>query len=178
MRISGCSSDVCSSDLQSGPRRQRERDRADRHGPPRASQRRGRAAEGIPGRQDRHGFRHRAAAVHPDLRASYQMTAADLPSAAIPAKAPAMKRLLPLTLLALAACATGADAPYRPVGAFEYGAMGPDPFWMVAIGDDQIVLLIGPPGGRADGENLSKSYPCVLPRGADGSRRWRSAGGR
>ncbi|HEY9554941.1 hypothetical protein [Allosphingosinicella sp.] len=88
-----------------------------------------------------------------------------------------MKRLLPLTLLALAACATGADAPYSPVGAFEYGAMGHDPFWMVAIGDDQIVLTMGPPGGRADGELLSTSYPRVLPRETDGVRRWESGEG-
>lgn len=88
-----------------------------------------------------------------------------------------MKRLLPFTLLALAGCATDADAPYGPVGAFQYGAMGHDPFWMVAIGDDQIVLTMGPPGGRADGELTSTSYPRVLPRDIDGARRWESGEG-
>src|SRR3546814_18851992 len=55
--------------------------------------------------------------------------------------------------------------------------MGHDPFWMVAIGDDQIVLTMGPPGGRADGELLSTSYPRVLPRETDGVRRWESGEG-
>jgi uncharacterized membrane protein len=101
----------------------------------------------------------------------------DLPSATIPAKAVTMKRLLPLTLLALAGCSTMDDEPYSPVGEFQYGAMGHDPFWMVAIGDDQIVLTMGPPGGRADGELTSTSYPGVLPQVTDGVRRWESSEG-
>ena len=88
-----------------------------------------------------------------------------------------MMRFLPLTLLALAGCASGGDTPYSPVGTFRYGAMGHDPFWMVAIGDDQIVLTLGPPGGRADGALTSTSYPRVLPREVDGVRRWESGDG-
>lgn len=88
-----------------------------------------------------------------------------------------MKYFLPLTLLVLAACATADEAPYSPVGQFQYGAMGHDPFWMVAIGDDQIVLTMGPPGGRADGELTSTSYPRVLPQVTDGVRRWESGEG-
>ena len=88
-----------------------------------------------------------------------------------------MKRLLPLTLLALAGCSTMAGEAYSPVGDFEYGAMGHDPFWMVAIGSDQIVLTLGPPGGRADGELTSTSYPRVLPQVTNGVRRWESSAG-
>lgn len=89
-----------------------------------------------------------------------------------------MKRCLPLALLALSACAAdGSREPYSPVGEFQYGAMGHDPFWMVAIGDDQIVLTLGPPGGRADGELTSTSFPRVLPRDVNGARRWESGQG-
>ena len=88
-----------------------------------------------------------------------------------------MKRFLLLPVLALAGCATADEAPYSPVGQFQYGAMGHDPFWMVAIGDDQIVLTMGPPGGRADGELTTSSYPRVLPQLVDGTRRWESGEG-
>jgi uncharacterized membrane protein len=89
-----------------------------------------------------------------------------------------LRLLLSLSLLALAGCATtSGEAPYSPVGEFQYGAMGHDPFWMVAIGSDQIVLTMGPPGGRADGELTSASYPRVLPQEAGGVRRWESGEG-
>ena len=88
-----------------------------------------------------------------------------------------VKFLIPLALLALAGCATPATTPFSPVRDFQYGALGHDPFWMVAIGDDQIVLTLGPPGGRADGALSSASYPRVLPREVDGARRWESGEG-
>ena len=66
-----------------------------------------------------------------------------------------VKFLIPLALLALAGCATPATTPFSPVRDFQYGALGHDPFWMVAIGNDQI----------------------VLPREVDGARRWESGEG-
>ena len=58
-----------------------------------------------------------------------------------------MTRLLSLLpLLLLGACATHA-APYAPVRDVRYPAIGHDPFWMVTIGDDRIVLRLGHDGG-------------------------------
>ena len=88
-----------------------------------------------------------------------------------------VKALIPLALLALAGCTDAARMPFSPVRNFQYGALGHDPFWMVAIGDDQIVLTMGPPGGHADGELVSTSYPRALPRETDGVRRWESGAG-
>ncbi len=60
---------------------------------------------------------------------------------------------------------------------FSYGAISHDPFWLVSIGGDQIVLTLGPEGGRADGGLSSYSYPRVLPHSANGVRRWQSVDG-
>jgi uncharacterized membrane protein len=79
-------------------------------------------------------------------------------------------------LAALAGCATG-GTPLNPVKDFQYGAIGHDPFWLISIGDDRIVLTLGPEGGRADGELVSYDYPRALPRTADGVRRWESGDG-
>lgn len=87
-----------------------------------------------------------------------------------------MKRLLPLALIALAGC-TNVSKPLNPVDDFHYGAISHDPFWLVAIGDDKIVLTLGPEGGRADGELTSHIFPRVLPQTVDGVRRWQSAQG-
>lgn len=87
-----------------------------------------------------------------------------------------MKRLLPLALIALAGCATDSRV-YSPVRNFSYGAISHDPFWLVSIGDDKIVLTLGPEGGRADGELNSYQYPRVLPQTTEGVRRWQSAEG-
>jgi uncharacterized membrane protein len=82
-----------------------------------------------------------------------------------------MKLLLPLALLALAGCANTArtPAPFSQVRDFRYGAIGQDPFWIVAIGD-RIVLTTGP-------DLVSHAYPRVLPRQIDGVRRWDSGEG-
>ena len=89
-----------------------------------------------------------------------------------------MKLVIPFALLALAGCSGGAgETPLNPVTDFRYGAMGHDPFWTIAIGDDRIVLTLGPAGGRADGELSSVEYPRALPREADGVRRWESGSG-
>jgi uncharacterized membrane protein len=82
--------------------------------------------------------------------------------------------LLASTLLA------GCAAPQPPLNAgtsLEYGAIGHDPFWTVAIGGDSIVLTLGPAGGSADGELSSILYPRALPREQDGIRRWESGAG-
>lgn len=88
-----------------------------------------------------------------------------------------MKHLLPLALIALAGCASGTQTPFSPVNDFQYGAISHDPFWLVSIGDDRIVLTMGPAGGRADGELNSYEYPRVLPRTVNGVRRWESGQG-
>ena len=82
-----------------------------------------------------------------------------------------------LAMLALAGCSATGPAPYNPVQNFEYGAISHDPFWLVSIGDDRIVLTMGEAGGRADGELKSFIYPRVLPRMENGVRRWESADG-
>ncbi len=89
-----------------------------------------------------------------------------------------MKRLLFLCLpLALtAACATQPEV-YSPVGTVRYSALGADPFWMVSIGDDRIVLTLGDEGGRADGALESFSFPRVLPVVNGAFRTWESAEG-
>jgi uncharacterized membrane protein len=88
-----------------------------------------------------------------------------------------MKRLSFLGLLVLAGCAATGPNPVDPVGQFHYGAIGHDPFWLVAIGDERIVLTLGPEGGRADGELQSYQYPRALPREENGIRRWEARSG-
>jgi uncharacterized membrane protein len=100
-----------------------------------------------------------------------------LPLPAFPAKLAAMKRLLPLMLALSAGCSAVRDEPYNPVEHFQYGAISHDPFWLVSIGDDKIVLTLGPSGGRADGELNSFAYPRALPRTVNGVRRWESGEG-
>jgi uncharacterized membrane protein len=100
-----------------------------------------------------------------------------LPSPAISSESWSMKRLLTLALIALAGCSTAGEAPYSPVSDFQYGAISHDPFWLVSIGDDKIVLTLGPEGGRADGELDSYEYARVLPRTINGVRRWESGEG-
>lgn len=100
-----------------------------------------------------------------------------LPSPAFPAKLAAMKRLSPLILALLAGCSMASERPYNPVRDYQYGAFGHDPFWLVSIGDDKIVLTLGPAGGRADGGLSSFAYPRVLPKTENGVRRWESGEG-
>ena len=88
-----------------------------------------------------------------------------------------MKRLLALLSLLLAGCAAERPQVYAPVENIRYGAISHDPFWLVSIGDDKIVLTTGPSGGRADGELTSYAYPRPLPTYRDGIRRWESSEG-
>jgi uncharacterized membrane protein len=80
-----------------------------------------------------------------------------------------MKRLLPtLPLLLLAACAAGPQ-PYAPVRNVRYQALGAEPFWFLAIGDDRIVLRTSE-GGEA-------IWPRTMPRMEGGTRIWQSGDG-
>ena len=88
-----------------------------------------------------------------------------------------MKRSLPLLLLALGACTTATDRPYSPVAAMQYAAIGGDPFWMLAIGDDKIVLSTGPGPGEAGNALRTQTYRRVLPRQTGAVRRWESGEG-
>ena len=91
-------------------------------------------------------------------------------------KAPSLLAVLAISAT-VAGCSTAGEAPYNPVTDFQYGAISHDPFWLVSIGDDKIVLTMGDAGGRADGELKSFIYPRVLPRTAGGIRRWESGEG-
>jgi uncharacterized membrane protein len=86
-----------------------------------------------------------------------------------------MKHILPLAAAVLVAGCATAPRAYSPVREVSYSAVGHDPFWSLAIGDDAIVLSLPPaPGSR---EILSARYPRVLPRTVDGIRSWESGEG-
>ena len=78
--------------------------------------------------------------------------------------------LLPLALLA--GCQT-TSSPYAPVDTVRYAAMGQNPFWMVTIGDDRIVLRLGHEGR----EVRDVSYPRTLPIEDGNVTRWQSGEG-
>jgi uncharacterized membrane protein len=81
--------------------------------------------------------------------------------------------LLPL-LLALAGCASGPGV-YQPVANPIYSAIGHDPFWMLTIGDDRIVLRQRHGEGAAPDRYDETVFPRT-PVEEDGNvRRWRSA---
>ena len=84
--------------------------------------------------------------------------------------------LLIFALLAAGAC-TQTPRPYAPVENVHYAALGADPFWMVQIGDDRIVLTLSPAPGAAAEEVNSHVWPRTLPRTVDGVRRWDSGEG-
>ena len=87
-----------------------------------------------------------------------------------------MRLFLLILPLMLDGCAQNAQ-PYAPVDNVRYTAIGQDPFWMITIGDDSIVLASGTePGGRAGAIN-SHRYPRTLPITQQGVRRWESSNG-
>ena len=71
-------------------------------------------------------------------------------------------------LLLAVGCATN-STPYAPVRDVAWQAMGWNPAWHLAIGDDRIVLRAGEAGERA--------WPRVLPRIIDGVSTWESGSG-
>ena len=87
---------------------------------------------------------------------------------------PGRALLLLAPLLLAAGCAT-APQPYNPVQHVAYSALGENPFWMVAIGDDRIVLRLGGENGAAAPEDLV--WPRTLPRIVDGALIWESGEG-
>lgn len=82
--------------------------------------------------------------------------------------------LLLAPLLLTAGCATTPRA-YDPVRHVYYSALGETPFWMVAIGDDRIVLRLTGENGAAALED--QIWPRTLPRIVDGGRIWESGEG-
>jgi uncharacterized membrane protein len=89
-----------------------------------------------------------------------------------------MKPFILLAALAVTACtAPAALEPQYSAGRIDYGAISHDPFWMVAIGGESVVLTMGPEGGAADGELTSAAYPPATPSERDGVRRWESGDG-
>ncbi|MDQ4087366.1 MAG: hypothetical protein M3177_05055 [Pseudomonadota bacterium] len=83
--------------------------------------------------------------------------------------------LVPLTLL-VGACATG-GSPYNPVQDVRYSAIGQEPFWLLTIGEDRMVLRLGHDGGEEAGEFDDIIFPRTLPRTRDGFRTWESGDG-
>jgi len=81
-------------------------------------------------------------------------------------------RLSLLCLTLLAACQTSSQ-PYVPVDNVRYSAIGADPFWMVTIGDDRIVLRLG----QAGSDVRDVSYPRTLPVTQGNLTRWESGYG-
>jgi uncharacterized membrane protein len=97
----------------------------------------------------------------------------DLPGAPGQAKAMAMRALFLLPLIA--GCASS-QAPYNPASHVRYSALGQDPFWMVTVGRDKIVLTSGPGEGRSS-RLAGRTYRGVESRFSDGVKRWESAHG-
>ena len=84
-----------------------------------------------------------------------------------------MRALVPLLLLA--GCAPS-QAPYSPARDVRYSALGHEPFWLVTVGRDKIVLTFGP--AREGGSKLrGHTYRGVETSFVEGVKRWESAGG-
>lgn len=77
-----------------------------------------------------------------------------------------MRPLFPLLLLPLVPACTASPRPYAPVENVRYSALGAEPFWLLNIGDDRIVLR------RPD--HADAHWPRTLPRTEEGVRIWRS----
>jgi uncharacterized membrane protein len=78
--------------------------------------------------------------------------------------------------LLLAGCAMQSGL-YAPVANPIYSAIGHDPFWMLAIGEDRIVLRLGHDGGEQAEEYDDLVYPRTLPRTENGVRTWQTGEG-
>ena len=82
-----------------------------------------------------------------------------------------------LPLLIAAGCAADRSRPWAPVENVRYSALGHDPFGMLAIGDDRIVLRLGHDGGEEAGEYDDIVFPRTLPRTVGDVRTWESGDG-
>jgi uncharacterized membrane protein len=80
-----------------------------------------------------------------------------------------------LAPLLLAGACSSTPRAYSPVQHPFYSAIGENPFWMVAIGDDRIVLRLGGENGAAAPQE--QIWPRTLPRLVDGGRIWQSGEG-
>jgi uncharacterized membrane protein len=89
-----------------------------------------------------------------------------------PGRRPRLTLLLALPAL-LAGCET-ARTPYAPVDQVRYSAIGEDPFWLLTIGDDRIVLRLGNGPGTSASEAV---WPRTLPRTVDGVTSWQAGDG-
>ena len=88
-----------------------------------------------------------------------------------------MRILLLILPALLAAGCTTTHRPYAPVENVHYAALGQEPFWLLTIGDDRIVLTFGPGPGARPRELDSHVWPRTLPRTVDGVRHWESGDG-
>jgi uncharacterized membrane protein len=86
-----------------------------------------------------------------------------------------MNRKLGLLALCLPAACAASPQPYAPVRNVRYQAVGAEPFWLLTIGDDRIVLTAPDGGQRARGRVAM--WPRTLPRTVDGVRSWESGDG-
>ena len=77
--------------------------------------------------------------------------------------------LLMLPLLAMLGACETTPRPYNPVEDVRYSALGQDPFWLLTIGDDRIVLRTGE-GGEV-------VWPRTLPRTWEGVTSWEAGEG-
>jgi uncharacterized membrane protein len=83
-----------------------------------------------------------------------------------------MRRLLLILPLILACGCETTPRPYAPVDNVRYSALGENPFWLLAIGDDRIVLRHSP-----DDDAAEAVWPRTLPRTVDGKRIWEAGDG-
>ena len=82
-----------------------------------------------------------------------------------------MRRILLILPLILAGGCETTPRPYAPVDNVRYSALGENPFWLLSIGDDRIVLRQSPD------EGTEAVWPRTLPRTVDGKRFWESGDG-
>jgi uncharacterized membrane protein len=85
-----------------------------------------------------------------------------------------VRKLLFLLPMFLAGGCETTSRSYNPVENVRYTALGHDPFWMVTIGDDRIVLRQAHPRGQPYADAV---FPRTLPRTVDGVRSWQSSDG-
>ena len=83
-------------------------------------------------------------------------------------------KAIPVLALVLIVVACAAPRPHTPVRDVAYSAIGAEPFWLLSIGDDRIVL-----SRRREGRGglVEAVYPRTLPREEGGVRRWDSGEG-